>query len=405
MRPLAHHTIASLALLAAMLPAAAKTAGLEPLQVFQMVRSLQIVQDRLASGDHAALPMQRKLLELIDKRLRETGQDGYGDPRNFQALMVYAMSGGNPETIGTALSRLALDEGDRKIGNGILAYLKGDFANARTTLATVDAHSVPHEVSAFLALVKGSVNAAEQPAEALKLFDHARLLGPGTLVEEAALRRSVDLAATIGDAPRFMLASTQYVTRYLRSPYASQFADSFVSGVISLHASIDLERIDDVTAMMDADQEQAIYLRIARRAAIEGFSELSTFAAGKAQRLPDSSGDDPRALLYSSLSSVTTGTAEEIRARLARIDRTRLSQGDRQLFDAVAAVADKLTAALPVLPQPAMAMPQMAAPEPTSAVEQASDADPAPATQADALVAETRRKLDAIDKLLEGELR
>ena len=36
-----------------------------------MVRSLQLVQDRIASGDHAALPMQRKLLEMIDKRFRE----------------------------------------------------------------------------------------------------------------------------------------------------------------------------------------------------------------------------------------------------------------------------------------------------------------------------------------------
>src|SRR5690606_34521591 len=119
--------------------------------------------------------------------------------------MVYAMSGGNPATIEAVLSRLTLDEYDRDIGDGILSYLNGDIASARSMLANVDARSLPHEVSAFLALVKGSVSAAEQPAEALKLFDHARLLGPGTLVEEAALRRSVDLAATIGDAARFML--------------------------------------------------------------------------------------------------------------------------------------------------------------------------------------------------------
>ncbi len=29
---------------------------------YQMVRSLQLVQDRIAAGDHAALPIQRKLL-------------------------------------------------------------------------------------------------------------------------------------------------------------------------------------------------------------------------------------------------------------------------------------------------------------------------------------------------------
>lgn len=40
----------------------------DPLQPYQMVRSLQLVQDRLASGDHAALPMQNKLLEMADAR-------------------------------------------------------------------------------------------------------------------------------------------------------------------------------------------------------------------------------------------------------------------------------------------------------------------------------------------------
>lgn len=388
MRPHLLHGIAGLALLAAAMPVAA-SADAQPLQAFQMVRSLQAVQDRLALGDHAAMPMQRKLLEMIDKRLRETGSEGYADKRNIQALMVYAMSGGNPVTVAAVLSRITIDGSERELGDGILAYLNGDMAAARIRLAQLDPLSLPHEAGAFLALVKGSVSAAEQPAEALKLFDRARLLGPGTLVEEAALRRSVDLAPATGDAERFMLASTQYVTRYLRSPYASQFADSFVSGVVMLHASIELEKIDDITAMMDEDQEQAVYLRIARRAAIEGFSELSAFAAGKVQHLSDKK-DDPRALLYASLSSVATGTAEQIRTSLARIDRGQLSQGDRELFDAVSAVAGKLTAARPSPVRPAVA---------PVAVPAATPAADAPA---DALVAETRRKLDEIDKLLEG---
>lgn len=385
------HGLAGLALFCAALPMTA-SADTQPLQAFQMVRSLQVVQDRLALGDHAAMPMQRKLLEMIDKRLRETGSEGYEDPRNIQSLMVYAMSGGNPATVAAVLSRITINGGEQGLADGILAYLNGDVLTARARLAEVDALVLPHEMGAFLALVKGSVNAAEQPAQALKLLDQARLLGPGTLVEEAALRRSVDLAGTTGDADRFMLASTQYVARYLRSPYASQFADSFISGIVALHEAIELDRIDDITTMMDPDQQQSIYLRIARRAAIEGYSELSAFAAGKVQHVSDRK-DDPRALLYASLSSVATGTAEQIRTSLARIDRNLLSQDDRELFDAVSSVAGKLTAARPATLQPA--------PTPAPAPEAAPVAE----APADALVAETRRKLDEIDKLLEGEIR
>ena len=43
-------------------------------QPYQMVRSLQLVQDRIAGGDHAALPMQRKLLEMIDARFARDDQ-------------------------------------------------------------------------------------------------------------------------------------------------------------------------------------------------------------------------------------------------------------------------------------------------------------------------------------------
>ena len=45
--------------------------GGRQLQPFQMVRSLELVQDRIAGGDHAALPMQRKLLEMIDARFAQ----------------------------------------------------------------------------------------------------------------------------------------------------------------------------------------------------------------------------------------------------------------------------------------------------------------------------------------------
>ncbi len=70
-----------------------------------MVRSLQLVQDRIADGDHAALPMQKKLLEMIDKRLRTVDRDDMNEPRNFRRLLIYSMSGGNPTTLQAVLER------------------------------------------------------------------------------------------------------------------------------------------------------------------------------------------------------------------------------------------------------------------------------------------------------------
>jgi chemotaxis protein MotC len=160
------------------------------------------------------------------------------------------------------------------------------------------------------------------------------------------LRRSVGIAVAQGDGARFALASTQYVERYLYSPYASQFADSFVSGVITLHMSISQDKLADITAMMDPEREKVIYLRIARRAAIDGLSELSAFASARAEQGRDGNTNqgDPRALLYSSLSTVTSDTTADVRAKLGKIDRSKLSDGDRALLDAAQVIAGEMVA-------------------------------------------------------------
>lgn len=342
----------------------------DALQPYQLVRSLQLVQDRIAAGDHAAMPMQAKLLEMVDARLRDTGADDFKDPKNFRALLVYGMSGGNPLTVETAVSRATVAPEELAIAKGVISYLNGHPADAIETLRPIDPMTLPTDLGAFLALVKGSLLSGDEPAAALLLLDEARLLSPGTLVEEAALRRSVGIAATQGDAARFALASTQYVERYLYSPYASQFADSFVSGVVALHMAISQDKLGDITSMMDPEREKVIYLRIARRAAIDGLNDLSAFAAARAERGRDGidNKDDPRALLYASLSTVTSGTVDDIHAKLDRIDRGKLSDGDRALLDAARAIAGELVAPPAALPA---RKPALAAVEKPPAVENA----------------------------------
>src|SRR5690606_5539628 len=84
MRRLARALLLGAVLCGPVLPAAAD--GLQP---YQMIRSLQLLQDGIADGDHADLPMQTRLLAIIDKRLKETAPEDFDDPRNLRALLVY----------------------------------------------------------------------------------------------------------------------------------------------------------------------------------------------------------------------------------------------------------------------------------------------------------------------------
>ena len=69
---------------------------------------------------------------------------------------------------------------------------------------------------------------------------------------------------------------------------------------------------------MDPEQETVIYLRIARRAAIDGLIDLAAFAATEAKSIDK----DPRAELYSGLSSVTSGNVGQVVEKLSG-DRSR----------------------------------------------------------------------------------
>lgn len=360
------------------------------LQPYQMVRSLQLVQDRIAGGDHAALPMQNKLLELIDARFRRAGGEEFAERRNFDALMIYAMSGGNPATLATSLEGLSLDAADAAASNGIVFYLAGDVAGARDAMASIRDADYPQEVAAFLALVKGSVVASEDAHAGMATLDHARLLAPGTLVEEAALRRTLSLAVTAGDGERFMRAAEQYARRFLRSPYAAQFAETFVSGVIALRGEFDLEQVEDTLAWMTQEQADTVYLRLARRAAIDGDAELLAFASRQAgsrdAQTPDAA--DPRRELYSSISSVTSETVGDVLADLVELDASRLSTADKALLAAARAVATEVVA--PLTPHPGRPTAQAA-----PAAMEATNAETDPRIQA------ARSRLAEIDKMLE----
>jgi chemotaxis protein MotC len=278
--------------------------------------------------------------------LRKAATEDFREPRNFRALLVYGMSGGNPATLHNAISQLQLDERDKALAAGVIAYLEGDPGAALNAFAHIELDALPEDIFTFVALVKGSLLAREAPEAALALLDQVRLLAPGTLVEEAALRRSIAITVTTTNADRFARASTQYVARFLHSPYASQFADTFVTGAVTLDGAIGRDRLVDIVSMMDAERERVIWLRIARSAAIDGLSDLSAFAAARAKADAGESGgtDDPRTLLYSGLSSIAGEPVKELAEKLGKIDRNRLSPGDRMLLDAARAVTTEVVA-------------------------------------------------------------
>jgi chemotaxis protein MotC len=150
---------------------------------------------------------------------------------------------------------------------------------------------------------------------------------------------------------------------------------------MSLKDRLDLPRVEQAVAWMTPEQARTVYLRLARRAAIDGDAELLAFASRHA-RADDASGTDDardtRGELYASISSVTSETVAEVLARLSKLDASLLSAGDRALLEAARAVASEVVAPVD---------------GPAAPVAQEEEKDP--------LVVSARARLEQIDKLLE----
>jgi chemotaxis protein MotC len=409
----------------------------ETLEPYRMLRSLQFVQDTVIRGDHSAADMQRFMLGTIDERLRTADPKTFQDPRNVDAALIYAMSGGNPATLEFLVARDIEGNFDNRVSDALRKYLSGKGTLIAKTLGDMAIEYKNDKIGPYLALVAGNVTLTKDPAAALKFYDWARLTAPGTIVEEAALRRSLAVAVDAKIVEKASLYANGYARRFLYSPYASQFADLFVRFVVEHYDVLKPEDIEATLGYMDIDRRREVYLRVAREAAIAGRKELATMAAEQAKLLSGGEeGADALAKLYGSLVGVPTENVDDAMAVLMNIPEEALSPRDRALRQAAETVAKEVLrkpqpvqqAATPSLEpadagegaqaattdpelQDPFAQPQQAqAAAPEAEVQPAAaEPGPPPAEQAEidpelrTFVETGRSKLDAIDDLLKKE--
>jgi chemotaxis protein MotC len=341
LRPLLLALAASGALLAGF-PATAQIAESSP---SRMIRSLQFVQDAIANGDHSALEMQRHLLQLFDERVRRADGALFDNPAERDAVIIYSMSGGNPQTLAFLARRHPEGAFDGELVQTIQTYLAGQGqAVVGELLAAVPLHQGT-PIEPYLALVAANAAAASEPEAALALFDRTRLLAPGTIIEESALRRSIFIASQADDFERGLVYAERYARRFLHSPYASQFADLFVGLVLKHPDTIAADQIVGILAHMDADRRRSVYLRIARQAAIDGNGDLARLAAAQAKEL-GSENERVEALagLYSGVVGVPTDDIDDTLDRIGAIGDDALSPRDRALREAARRIAASVVA-------------------------------------------------------------
>ncbi len=403
--------IAGLLMGVSLLLAAGHAEAQSDLPPAKILRSLQFVQDSVVMGDHSARDMQKFLLSAFDTTLRTSDMSVFSDTKNADAALIYIMSGGNPATLNYLVAKDVQGYFDSRVVNVLQKYLSGRGGLVDKVVSDLIPEYRNNRLGPYLMLIAGNIAYTKDPAAALPFFDDARLSAPGTIIEEAALRRSIMATMQLKQPEKGMVYARKYAVRFLHSPYASQFADLFVSLAIDSFGPVTTKDIGEIAELMDAERAQEIYLRIARQASLQGKMELAQFAAEKANGIAEDTGDttrEPLSKLYSGLSDISGQDVLAAQEKLASIPESELSPRDLALRDAAKTIAEQimqppsLAAATTVSSSSGPATEGSRAPAPAGKTEEAASqaADAAPLKT---FFDKNRARLNEIDSMLKQE--
>jgi chemotaxis protein MotC len=320
-------------------------------QPYQLVRTLEILQDKIAAGNAEAGAYQRELISQIAKKLPLVSDADWREPRNSRAAIVYALSGGDPGVLAKLLSLSPLPCIEENLIKGLLDYSQGRNPQAWALLSKIDPNTLDPRAAGHLALAQAMLIANDAPKKAMVYLDIARIQSPGTLVEEAALRREAVIAAAIQDLPKFEMLASQYLRRFNKSIYADDFIQRFAVAVTTSQYADNaklFERLAETLDSLGAEQRLAAYLGIAEAGIVRGRIQLTRLAA---QKLAVEAKDDQalalKARLYEAAVLLATDDYEQGAKQLKSIDPRPLLPRDRSLYDAALSLANRIRMPLP----------------------------------------------------------
>lgn len=382
--------LCSALLLAGVLPLAPAVAAQEPgQQPYELVRELQKYQDDAALKGTRARKEQSERIARVALQLTQFGPQAWTDPRNVRAAVIYVLSGGDPRilrNLAASGKELGIDE---RLVKGALAYSERRDAEAARLFEGIDVEALDRTVGGHVALVRALLILKDDQPKAASLLDRARVISPGTIVEELALRRETVLVAKMGQLDRFDALSAQYLRRFGSSIFVGTFARQFAQEIVAHKYAEDEKRLAKLDAALrelpDVPRIEAS-LAIAEEAIAIASVELVRFAGRIAAIDPKKYPQEAtRMRLFEAAALIVTDNFDEASRALWSIDRSKLSANEEALLDAALDVAKDISRA-PSLAQAAAV---------AEATDKSADADSAPP-----VVSSAQQAIARVDQLL-----
>ncbi len=332
--------------------AAPVRAGAEPAApaaISAMAEDLQRLQTRIAEGDKSAYPAELAELKAMAAAIAGVKPETWTLKREADSLVVYVLSGGPLASVVPLVKNDALVASDRALARGALAYVTNHEADALELFNPVDLAALDVRLAGPIAFARSVLKTRRDPKGALVDLDWARLVAPGGLVEEAALRREIELLTETRDAARVAQLTRQYADRFAASLYAPDFFRDIAQLIARTGLADDpgnYPLLSKAAARLPAGGRRDFLLTLARAAALNARFDAAAASADEAlHSATPGSAEEARGRLYLGAGRIFSDAYDAAVADLQGIVAAKLDRSDAALLAAVRSVAAQLRTA------------------------------------------------------------
>lgn len=308
-----------------------------------LVRALQELQTQIVAGRASAREDQPRMLADIANHFSSAPADVWREPRHARAAIIWLLSGGSSRGMRSILRHGNFPDLEAQLARGALAYAEGRIQQAIEILVPVEPRSLDPALGGQIALVQAALVLSQDRQRAIESLALARLLAPGTLVEETALRRQISLVGQTQDVEAFAYLSRQYARRFKSSLYAEEFRESFTQTFMRIGIAAPEDQLIKLKPILDSfepDERCRLAILISRASLLSGAWRSAESFADTIMRLPiDPSCDVPRARFYRAAARALIPKNDADLTALDRFDPDRLIPEDRALRRASLAYA------------------------------------------------------------------
>lgn len=317
--------------------------------ISELIRQLGDAQDGIALGVDGAVEQQEGLFDKLAEAFAKIDDADWRSAPDVSDIILYALSGGEPDVIYRFVESAPKEISDDPLVRGIAHYVTRQPDKAKDDLSKVSLWQVDPLLVGPLAIAKAALHVQTDQSTALTALDAARLAGPNSAIEEAALRRQASLLLSQERFDEALQAVAQYVARFGTSSYAEGFfvafaktlsksqADDLVAIVVRV-----LEATEDTRAEVRAELMLALSQAAVKQGQLRAAQKAAEPVLEWSASLPE---QKARATLYIAVACAPTERAQEAKALFESLAEDHFSGDDVELLKAARRIASIVSGA------------------------------------------------------------